>query len=97
MDLEDGVACVVLPGEERVLPQLLEGSLERVRHLGNGRLVLAELEERLRVVVLGAQRLVALELPAKPRMLGRDARRARLLVPEPRGAHLLLELGAAPG
>ena len=58
------------------------------------RLVLAEREELVRVVELALQALVALELAREPRVLGRDARRGRLVVPEPGSAHRLLELGA---
>ena len=91
----DGVPGVVLPVEERVLLQPCELVLERRDELRDLAFVLAELEELAHVGELALQPLVALELADEARVLGRDARRARLVVPEPGSAHRLLELDAA--
>ena len=95
VDLEDGVARVVLAVEERVLLQTSELALERRDELRDLLLVLAEREQLRRVLELALEPLVALELADEPRVLGRDASRTRLVVPEPGSAHRLLELDAS--
>ena len=97
MDLEHRVAPVVLPVEERVLLEAAQLALERGDELRDLVLVLTELQQLARVGKLALQSLVALELAREPRVLGGDPRRVRLVVPEARGAHRLLELGATRG
>ena len=58
-------------------------------------LVLAEREQLLRVLELALKPLVALELADEPRVLGGDASRTGLVVPEPGSPHRLLELDAS--
>ncbi len=94
VDLEDGVARVVLPREERVLANAVELRLELRDEARDLALVLAQLAQFLRVLVLRLQALVALELARHPRVLGGDAGRSGLVVPEPRSAHRLLELAS---
>ena len=93
VDLQDRIAGVVLSGEERVLLEPPELAFERVDDLGDLRaeLALTEGEELLRVVVLALEALVALELPRRACVLGRDASGPGLVVPETGSAHRLLE------
>ncbi len=95
VDLEDGVARVVLAVEQRVLLQTTELALERRDELRDLLLVLAEREQLRRVLELALEPLVALELADEPRVLGGDASRTRLVVPEPGSPHRLLELDAS--
>jgi hypothetical protein len=97
VDLEHGVARVVLAVEQRVLLQSSELALEARHELRDLVLVLAELVELARVRELALKSLVALELAREPGVLGRDARRRGLVVPEARRAHRRLELDASRG
>jgi hypothetical protein len=96
VDRDDGVARVVVAGEERVLLQARELARERLRALE--RLVeLAvlgdESGELHEVGRLAREGVVAPEPPGKARLLRRDLRRPLLIVPEAGLAHRLLELG----
>jgi hypothetical protein len=95
VDLEDGVACVVLAREEGVLLQAAELGLERCDKLSDLLLALAKLAELDGILELSVEPLVALKLARQSGVLGRDAGCARVVVPEPWRAHLLLELGPA--
>ena len=93
---EERVARLVLAGEERLLLEPVELVAERpertrdlVRH------VAVEREQLARVLVLAGQLLVALEALAQPRVLGRNACRRGLVVPESRLPHPRLERGDA--
>src|SRR5205085_8635361 len=98
VDRDDGVACVVLAGEERVLLQTFELTLDRSDLLGDLGLERAvEREELLRVVVFAREALVAFEPAGDARVFRRDLSRAFLVVPEARLAQLRLERGAAGG
>ena len=97
VDLEHRIASVVLAVEERVLLQASEFGLERGDQLRDLVLVFAELEQLARVRVLALQALVALELAGKTCVLGGDARRTGLVVPEPGSSHRLLELCPGAG
>ena len=97
MDLEDGVAPVVLAREERFLLEPGEIGLDGHELLRDLALQLGvEPVQLLRVLELALQALVALELASGARVLGRDACRRRLIAPEVGRAHRLLELRAAP-
>ena len=101
MDRHDGVAGVVGPGEEPLLLERLELGLDDdalLLELAGDRVVLGgELLERLEVVELRLERAVALELALRARVLGRDARRPLLVVPEAGLLHLALERAYALG
>jgi hypothetical protein len=97
VDLEDRIARVVLAVEERIFLQSPELALERGHELSDLVLVLAEGAQLAGVGILALESLVALELAGQPRVLGGDASRARLVVPEAGSAHRLLELGSTSG
>src|SRR5204862_4500799 len=96
VDRDDGVAAVVLAGEQRVLLQPLELAPQRRDRGGDlvGHLAVHGVE-LTRVLVVAGEALVALEPLRQPRVLGGDASRVLLIVPESRRAELLLELGDA--
>ena len=76
--------------------EAFELALERLeRRLDLGGHVAVHGEELPRVVVLAPEALVALEPLRDAGVLGRDLRRALLVVPEAGLAHLGLELGGA--
>ena len=90
------VPAVVLAVEEGVLLHARELALERDEALRDlVAEVLAEREQLARVLVLLVEPLVALELAGGARVLGRDARRLGLVVPEAGRAQRLLELAEA--
>jgi hypothetical protein len=96
VDRDDRIAPVVLAGEERVLLEALElGAQGRERRGDLVSHVAVHRRELGGVLVLPAQTFVALEPPRHPGVFGRDLGRALLVVPEPRSAHLLLELAGA--
>ena len=96
LDRDDGVAGVVLAGEERVLLQARQLGLHRLeRGLDLGGHVPVHGEELSRVVVLATQALVAVEPLGNASVLAGDRGRALLVVPEAGLAHLRLELGGA--
>ena len=101
MHRDDGVPGVVGAAEEPLLLELGEAVLNcgsRVTQLIRDRVVLGgELLERLEVVELRLERAVALELALRARVLGRDARRPLLVVPEAGLLHLALERAYALG
>ena len=96
MDRDHGGAGVVVTAEERVLLEAVELAAQ-----GDGVLLdLVELSvvgdqrhELAEVLGLAAELVVALEAAREPRVLRGDAGGPSLVVPEPRGAHGLFELG----
>jgi len=97
VDRDDGVAAVVVAPEERGFLEAAELAPQRHdRRLDLVELVVRrDLEQLAEVRDLGRERVVAVEALRQTRVLGREPCRALLIVPEARGAHLLLERGDA--
>src|SRR5579864_5375292 len=92
LDRDDGVTGVVFAGEERVLLQLCQlllGLVQDGEQLFLGERSDAFLEER----EVRLEALVAVELALRTRVLGRQLRRALLVVPEVGFRELFFELG----
>jgi len=96
VDRHDRVTAVVVTGEERVLLEAIELAPKRLDRGGDlvGHLAVHG-KELARVLVVAREALIALQPSREPRVLGRNPRRALLVVPESRCAELLLELGDA--
>ncbi len=96
VDRGDGVAAVVLAGEEGVLLEARELAAERLELcLDLGAELRIHREQLGGVVVLALEPLVALEALAEAGVLGRDAGGAGLVVPEAWLGELFFELGYA--
>ena len=89
------VARVVLAGEERVLLEPVQLTLQRRDERRQVAVVVALAGQRADRLVVVGEAVVRLELARHARVLGGDPRRLLLVVPEAGRAHARLELGRA--
>ncbi len=96
VDGHEGVAGVVLAGEEAVLLELGEVLLDDAELVVDLAHQVGVVGAQLGQLDVALERAVQLELALRPRVLAVDPRRPLLVAPEVRVLHLRLELGDLP-